>query len=362
MGEKKELVRSFMSQGLNRDKCLAICRISKNQFYHQASGGKRGRKKSKNTTQLVDGQKIEQSNKEVKSFIKGAFVNPRIDYGYHKMTGYLQLNGFYINHKKVYRLMKEARLLRAKPISEAKNYVRYRIVCPEAPLRLMEVDIKQVWIHTERRYAYVLTIIDVFTRVVLYWTCGYQMRQAQVQKAWEHIIEGYLQPLGVMAWKVDIEVRSDNGPQFCAKKIQAFLKKNYLLQTFTHPYTPQENGHIESFHAILGRDLQGQYFESIKTLENSLKEFYDFYNFERIHSSTLKLPPVTFWKQWTLDHVDRQVLDEKRRKVKFSLKVEKQVIQKIKLYLREPSGSGNKSQREVLSLNFLGVNLPENSN
>ena len=169
MGEKKDLVRSFMAQGLSRDKCLAICEISKNQFYHKPSGGKRGRKKSKNTNQLVDGQKIKQGNKDVKSFIKEAFENPQIDYGYHKMTGYLQLNGFYINHKKVYRLMKEARLLRAKPVYEAKNYVQYRIVCPQAPLRLMEVDIKQVWIHHQQRYAYVLTIIDVFTRVVLYW-------------------------------------------------------------------------------------------------------------------------------------------------------------------------------------------------
>lgn len=355
MGEKKELVRIFMAQGLTRDNCLAICGISKNQFYYQPSGSKRGRKKSKETDQRVNDHCQKQSNSFVKSFIKKAFENPRIDYGYHKMTGYLQLHGFYINHKKVYRLMKEARLLRAKPSYETKNYVRYRIVCPKGELRLMEMDIKQVWIHSERRYAYVLTILDVFTRVALYWTCGHQMRQKQVQYAWKQIIETYLQPLGMKAWDVDIEVRSDNGPQFCAKKLQNFLRENYLIQTFTHPYTPQENGHIESFHAILGRDLQGQYFESLRTLENSLTQFYDFYNFERIHGSTLKLPPVTFWKQWEEGNIHRQVLDEKQRKVKFSLRIEKQQVDKIKL-------SGNRIQRDVLSLDFLGVNLLENSN
>lgn len=56
-----------------------------------------------------------------------------------------------------------------------------------------------------------------------------------------------------MAWEIDIEIRSDNDPQFCAKKLQDFLKENHFLQTFTHPYTPQENGHIESFHAIKKR-------------------------------------------------------------------------------------------------------------
>ena len=85
-------------------------------------------------------------------------------------------------------------------------------------------------------------------------------------------------------------------------------------------YTLQENGHVESFHAILGRDLKGLYFENLFGLEAELKDFYRFYNFERIHGSTLKLPPVTFWYQWNLGNVNRTVLDIKNRKVKFTLK------------------------------------------
>jgi hypothetical protein len=93
-----------------------------------------------------------------------------------------------------------------------------------------------------------------------------------------------------------------------------------------YPYTPQENGQVESFHAILGRDLQGKSFDNIESLEHSLKEFYDFYNFERIHGSTLQLPPITFWHQWELGNVPREIIDAKKRKVKFSLRN----VQKIK--------------------------------
>jgi len=170
-------------------------------------------------------------------------------------------------------------------------------------------------------------------------------------RAWTLIIEGYFEPLDIRAWTLNIEVRSDNGPQFCAKKLQAFLKENYLIQTFTHPYTPQENGHIESFHAILSKDLQGKYFEDLFALESELDKFYRFYNYRRIHGSTLFLPPITFWQQWNLGHIKREVLDEQKRKVRFQLKEKRQRIKKLK-----PAGNG--SPREVLSLIFEG-SIPE---
>jgi transposase InsO family protein len=342
-----------MARGMKRDTALKICRIGKRQFYYKSSGKKRGRKKSKYTLQLFDNQTVKRTNKFVKEYIRSVFDDKRVDYGYQRMTGELQLAGFYINHKKVYRLMKEEQLLQVKRPKVAKNYVRYRILSPEGALRLLEMDIKQVWIHGKNRYAYILTIIDVFTRVVLYWTVGYQMRQEQVQKAWEQIIYCYLQPLNLLGWEINIEVRSDNGPQFSATKLRDFLKENYLLQTFTHPYTPQENGHIESFHAILGRDLRGKYFEDLLNLEVELQQFYPHYNFVRIHGSTLKLPPVTFWQQWNLGNIDRNVIDKKKRKVKFALKTPRQHIVKVK-------HAGNANHREVLSLDFLG-SMPEKS-
>ena len=318
-----------MAQGMKRDKALSICGISKHQLYHQPTGGRRGRRPSEETFRRLGEQLVEVPNEEVKEYIRKLFDNPLVDYGYHRMTGELTLAGFYINHKKVYRLMKEARLLRPKADRSAKRYVKYRVICPTGPLQLMEMDIKMVWIGKLRRYAYVLTILDVFTRVVLHWRVGFHMKQDQVQAAWEEIIENHLQPAGALAWVVHIEVRNDNGPQFCAESLRRFMIENYLVQTFTHPYTPQENGHIESFHAILSRTLEGQYFEDLLTLRTWLENFYDFYNYERIHGSTVKLPPMTFYQQWNLGRIERKVLDEKGRKVRFALKVQRQEISKI---------------------------------
>lgn len=342
-----------MAKGLKRDKALRICGLSKNQYYHSPKGGKAGRKKSKETLQLIDGQKVVRKNSFVKKHIRSVFEDPKVDYGYRKMTGELQLAGFYINHKKVYRLMKEERLLQKPKPQAPKKYVKYRILAPEGPLRLLEMDIKQVWVGGARRHAYILTILDVFSRVALYWAVGHQMRRQEVIKAWQIVIETYFQSLNQFAWKLDIEIRSDNGPQFSAFKLQEFLRENYFTQTFTHPYTPQENGHIESFHSILSKGLRGKAFENLINLEKELEEFYKFYNFKRIHGSTLNIPPLSFWQHWEKGNIAREVLSEQERKVKFRLLLARQEIKKI-------IPVGNDNRREVLSLHFLRVDPSKN--
>lgn len=325
-----------MAQGIIRDRALDHCGITKNQFYHKASNKKRGRKPSRTTKKERKEGVIDVKNSEVVNEIIKHLQNPLNKEGYQRMTGVLQLLGYYINHKKVYRLMKSNQLLCAPKIRASKKYVKYRILSPEGPLRLLEVDIKYVWVEGEQRHGYILTIIDVFTRVVLYWKVDRQMKQKAVEKAWANVIENHLEPHKMYGWKLDIEVRSDNGPQFSAKKIKKFLVENHLKQTFTHPYTPQENGHIESFHSILGDYLDDKYFHSLEDLEIKLITFYDHYNNNRVHGSTLKLPPKLFWEQWNLGNVARKVIDEKLRRVKFKLLIPRQ-----KIIVNKPTGNMN---------------------
>ena len=89
---------------------------------------------------------------------------------------------------------------------------------------------------------------------------------------------------------------------------------------FTHPYTPQENGHIESFHAILSKKLKPYNFWSIDELEQVLILFYEKYNNERLHSSVCDLPPNIFVECWNKNLIE-QIRDEKKRTIKFKLKI-----------------------------------------
>jgi len=58
--------------------------------------------------------------------------------------------------------MDENHLLELNVKKPTKKYVIYRR--PEGPLRLLEIDIRSVWIDAARQHGYVLTVLDVFTR------------------------------------------------------------------------------------------------------------------------------------------------------------------------------------------------------
>ena len=293
--------------------------MTRHQYYYRKKGEKRGRKCSTHTLKQETDRCIIVPNEEVVTQIREVQSDPDQVQGYHGIRVYLMILGFLINHKKVYRLMKENQLLQDKRRPKSKQYVKYRIVIPEGPLEVIEMDIKYVWVEQYRKHAYVLTILDTFTRSVLAWHVGYRITQHQVKQLWEEVVLDHLQPADMLTRGIRVEIRNDNDSRFAAKLIQRFFKENHLNQCFTHPYTPQENGHIESFHAILSRALNRQEFWSLEHLETSLALFYEKYNNNRLHGSLAHLPPLIFWEQWEIGNIDRIELDNK--KVRFRLKV-----------------------------------------
>ncbi|NQX80820.1 MAG: transposase [Flavobacteriaceae bacterium] len=306
--------------GINRLNAFKITGVTRHQFYYKSKSTKQGIKPSIYTKKIDEKGKIKQViNTEIIEVIKSNQTDLELNYGYHRMTKQLKIMGYLINHKKVFRLMKEYMLLKDKRKTTDKKYVKYRIVTPKNPLEVLEMDIKFVWVHEARKHAYVLSVIDTFTRVILDWTIGFSIKQNEVKSLWEDIVINHLQPNNMLEKGVSIEIRNDNDPRFSAKDIQAFFKNNYLNQVFTHPYTPQENGHIESFHAILGRAIAGENFYSIEQLNTRMTLFYEKYNNIRLHGSIASLAPNVFWEQWNIGNINLKVT-EKRKNI-FKLKI-----------------------------------------
>ncbi len=317
---------------MKRDSCLAIIEMTTNQFYHTPSKGKAGRKKSsltkyRNPKSMVVSMK---PNEDVVMEAIGINLDPDHANWYRLITRTLNLNGYYINHKKLYRLLQEFALLEEKPRPANKKYVKYRKVTPTGPLQVLEMDIKHIWIYSSKRYCYVFTILDTFTRFTLYWDYGYSMKSDQIKDAWEFVIANFLQNCTSPISTILIVVRSDNGPQFEAHVLKVFFEENNISHEFTHPYTPEENGHIESFHSILTKAIESDHFEVLSQIPKRLTKFYSTYNDHRSHSGIKGLPPAIFWALIDLEKIEVKIDTTKKQDHKVWLKVAYQDILTLK--------------------------------
>lgn len=326
---------------MRRDSALGIADLSRHQYYRRPAGKCCGRGRRPSThTPLGDGSVC---NGVVLQEIALRNSNPDLASGYKRMAAHLQVKGYRIGKEKVRRLMREGGTLAPRVKAKGtRQYVRYRNVAPSRPLEVVEMDIKVKWTAEQRRNVYILTILDTFTRLPLAWKAGYSMTKAQVKAAWTEVILNHLQPSDLLSKDLHVEVRSDNGPQFTAREVGEFLGRNHLGHVFTHPYTPQENGHIESFHSILSAALGQDPFWNLEEVEQRLVVFYFNYAHHRIHGSTAGLPPALFLKCWENGLVERRELSPK--KVRFRLKVSRHQL------------SGNESLKGVLS--FKDKNIP----
>jgi len=305
---------------MKRDQALKICKVSKHQYYYFETGGVQGKKPSEYTPKLLEsGEWTMVKEEQIVQEITDEKKDPDTDYGYRKMCVALMLMGYYINHKKVYRIMAKHHLLHDRHKRPSRIYARYRKVYPKGPLEVLEMDIKYQWVEAAGRHSFILTILDTFTRVALHWDVGYTMQESQIKKAWEYVIVNHLQKNDTLSKGIQVEIRNDNGPQFASIMIQQFFKDNYLNQVFTHPYTPQENGHVESFHAILSESLGRQRFFALNDLEKHLSGFYHTYNNKRLHASIATLCPMTFRKLWNQNMIE--AIEKKNKTITFKLKV-----------------------------------------
>jgi len=317
MEERKEIVTKYKKMGLSVSKSVGLASISRSSYYYSPKDGKPGRKPS-TITELVTGESV--CNKELVWLIKELLGLEFVDYGYLKVTHWLNQHGFLISDDKVYRLMKENNLLNPRQKkSHDKKYVKYTLALPKAPLELLEMDIKYIYVHGSGQNALVLTIIDTFTREALEHICQYSIKKNDVKKLVERLVVEHLQPNDLINRDIRVTIRSDNGSQFIAKIVKQCMRDNFIVQEFTYPATPQQNAHIESFHSILKRLVQEKYeFTDIRHLKKVLNAFYWFYNEVRLHSSTCYLAPKVFEWAWENDYI--RIKDgEKVQRKRFSL-------------------------------------------
>jgi transposase InsO family protein len=234
---------------------------------------------------------------EIKKVLRGGLDF----YGYEKTTWELHDLDYIINKKKVYRLMKEANLLLIKQritTQGRRNFVQYRCIDAQRPLEYLTMDIKYVYIDEEKRWAYLLTVMDVYSRFVLGFTLKYSIKKADVVLLLDGILRG-ISAKGVV-------IRNDNGSQFLAHIVRKYLDEMGVIQEFTHIATPEENGYIESHFSILEKEfLRRNWFESVYHARMKIKDYYLIYCYRRKHRALKRRSPYQYIKTFYPDLADK---------------------------------------------------------
>jgi putative transposase len=140
--------------------------------------------------------------------INKLFTQEFVDYGYYKTTIFLKNSkNFVINHKKVYRLLKENNLLFANNRTNStskRQCVTQLVPDPKTEFSDFEFDIKHGYIQGKRKNAQVLTVLDVFSRWNMGQTIKWQMNYKDVTNLFDTIFTQFDLPEKFF-------VRNDNG-------------------------------------------------------------------------------------------------------------------------------------------------------
>ena len=122
-----------------------------------------------------------------------------------------------------------------------------------------------------------LVVVDEYSRLCLAIEVGRRIASEQVIQVLMRLIQLYGVPR---------DIRSDNGPEFVAQAVRAWLSTNGISTVFIEPGKPWQNGAVES---CIGkfRDecLNMEWFLSRREERVIIERYRQQYNEERPHSS-----------------------------------------------------------------------------
>ena len=208
-------------------------------------------------------------------------------YGYRRIKILLEREGVYVNKKRVHRIWKQEGLplKRKRPKRRAQRGMGEVIRKAEYPNHVWSYDI--VIDSTQRGHMIkMLTVLDEYTRESLLIRVGSRLDSIDVAETLSMLF---------MKRGVPAHIRSDNGSEFIANNLKAWLGGLGCGTIYIEPGSPWENPYIESFNGRLRDEcLNMNIFENVKQAREIISKWRDYYNEIRPHSSLKYLTPGEF--------------------------------------------------------------------
>jgi putative transposase len=207
-------------------------------------------------------------------------------YGYRKVTGLLVQDGWNVGRDAVHRIWREEGL--RVPQKQPKrgrlwfndgSCIRHR---PEYKGHVWSYDFVSDRTHDGRTIK-ILNIIDEFTKECLISHAARRITSREII----FILADLFIKRGCPK-----HIRSDNGPEFIAKKLLSWFKILDIAPLFIQPGSPWENGYCESFNGKMRFEfLDGEIFYTLREAQVLIDKWVRQYNTVRPHSSLGQRPP-----------------------------------------------------------------------
>jgi len=229
-------------------------------------------------------------------------ANRHPGYGYRRIIAVLRREGSQVNHKRVQRIWKAEGLQLPRRKPRKRRYGPKGEVIHKAQYRnhVWSYDFLEDRTQNGRRLR-ILAVIDEFTRECLALLVDRAITSEKVVGLLDWLFLAYGAPQ---------HLRSDNGPEFVARKVQDWLAERNCQTLYITPGSPWENAYIESFIGKFRKECLDRYlFFNLRETQTIIEDWRDEYNYYRPHSALGYMAPAAFAAQHSLiplsDHQDR---------------------------------------------------------
>ncbi len=244
----------------------------------------------------------EKENQKLLIKIKELYKESGGIYGHRNIQKDLKDIGVHVNHKRVARLMSEAKLYgtgtykrkpkgKIGPLHKAHpNYLQQCFIA-KRPNEGWVSDI--TYIRTHEGWLYLATVIDLYSRKVIGWATRSRQTTSLIMDALK---------MATIRLQKDNKVilHSDQGSQYSSYEYKTFAKKHNIVLSMSRRGNCYDNAVAESFFKTLKKELvRKQIFETRKIATSKIFEYIEmFYNSKRRHSYLDYLSPNKFEKRY----------------------------------------------------------------
>ena len=226
-------------------------------------------------------------------------------YGWPRMTRELRRRGWAVNHKRVYRMMREDNLLclrRRKFVSTTES-AHPLPVYPNLAREMAITDVNQLWvadityIRLRAEFVYLAVILDACSRRVIGWALGRTLDDELTLEALQRALEQRRPAPGLVH-------HSDRGVQYASRDYTALLQAHGITISMSRKGNPYDNAMAESFMKTLKyEEVYRDDYQDLRQAHTSIERFLEqVYNEKRLHSALGYLPPIEFEQALSANH------------------------------------------------------------